>query len=67
MKGDVEFSNNLRTENGADIEGYIKKTESKNKITGDFLFSKSKEEKKPKKNGKPDSSPNKNKEPEVLV
>lgn len=67
VKGDVEFSNNLRTENGADIEGYIKKTESKNKITGDFLFSKSKEEKKPKKNGKPDSSPNKNKEPEVLV
>ena len=54
VKGDVEFSNNLRTENGADIEGYIKKTESKNKITGDFLFSKSKEEKKPKKNGKPD-------------
>ena len=49
VKGDVEFSNNLRTENGADIEGYIKKTESKNKITGDFLFSKSKEEKKPKK------------------
>ena len=67
VKGDVEFSNNLRTENGADIEGYIKKTESKNKITGDFLFSKSKEEKKPKKNGKPNSSPNKNKEPEVLV
>ncbi len=67
VKGDVEFSNNLRTENGADIEGYIKKTESKNKITGDFLFSKSKEEKKPKKNGKPDSTPNKNKEPEVLV
>ena len=62
VKGDVEFSNNLRTENGADIEGYIKKTESKNKITGDFLFSKSKEEKKPKKNGKPDFSPNKNKE-----
>ena len=49
VTGDVEFSNNLRTENGADIEGYIKKTESKNKITGDFLFSKSKE--KPKKNG----------------
>lgn len=67
VKGDVEFSNNLRTENGADIEGYIKKTESKNKITGDFLFSKSKEEKKPKKNGKPDATSNKNKEPEVLV
>ena len=24
VKGDIEFSNNLRTENGADIEGYIK-------------------------------------------
>ena len=67
VKGDVEFSNNLRTENGADIEGYIKKTESKSKITGDFLFSKSKEEKKVKKNGKPDTTPNQNKEPEVLV
>tara|TARA_B100000965_G_scaffold402587_1_gene428858 strand:+ start:2391 stop:2852 length:462 start_codon:yes stop_codon:yes gene_type:complete len=66
VKGDVEFSNNLRTENGADIEGYIKKTESKSKITGDFLFSKGKDEKKLKKNGKPEAV-NKNKEPEVLV
>ena len=45
VKGDIEFSQNLRTENGADIEGYIKKTAAKSKITGDFLFSKSKEEK----------------------
>ena len=65
VKGDIEFSNNLRTENGADIEGYIKKTASKSKITGDFLFSKSKEEKKTKKNGKPE--PVVNKESEALV
>ena len=65
VKGDIEFSQNLRTENGADIEGYIKKTASKSKITGDFLFSKSKEEKKTKKNGKPE--PVVNKESEALV
>ena len=65
VKGDIEFGNNLRTENGADIEGYIKKTASKSKITGDFLFSKSKEEKKVKKNGKPETTVNK--ENEVLV
>ena len=65
VKGDIEFSNNLRTENGADIEGYIKKTASKSKITGDFLFSKSKEEKKNKKNGKPEA--NVNKESEALI
>ena len=62
VKGDIEFSNNLRTENGADIEGYIKKTASKSKITGDFLFSKSKEEKKTKKNGKPEAVVNKDSE-----
>ena len=60
VKGDIEFSNNLRTEDGADIEGYIKKTssakKSDSKISGDFLFSKSKDDKKPKKNGKPSSS-----------
>ena len=65
VKGDIEFSQNLRTENGADIEGYIKKTASKSKITGDFLFSKTKEEKKTKKNGKPEA--NVNKESEALV
>ena len=56
VKGDIEFANNLRTEDGADIEGYIKKSPSAGKkagTTGDFLFSKSKEEKKPKKNNKP--------------
>tara|TARA_B100000700_G_C14925215_1_gene799049 strand:- start:83 stop:562 length:480 start_codon:yes stop_codon:yes gene_type:complete len=56
VKGDIAFSNNLRTEDGADIEGYIKKSPSAGKkagTTGDFLFSKSKEEKKPKKNNKP--------------
>ena len=41
VKGDIEFSNNLRTENGADIDGYIKKTnKSKSTLTGDFLFKK---------------------------
>ena len=41
VKGDIEFGNNLRTENGADIDGYIKKTnKSKATLTGDFLFKK---------------------------
>ena len=41
VKGDIEFGINLRTENGADIDGYIKKTNSsKSKLTGDFLFKK---------------------------
>ena len=41
VKGDIEFGVNLRTENGADIDGYIKKTNSsKSKLTGDFLFKK---------------------------
>ena len=57
VKGDIEFAINLRTEDGADIDGYIKKTEEAGKRlenkTGDYLFSKSKEEKKKKKNGKP--------------
>ena len=49
VKGDIEFGNNLRTENGADIDGYIKKTNStKSKLTDSFIFSKSKEDKKTK-------------------
>ena len=41
VKGDIEFGNNLKTENGADIDGYIKKTNSsKSTLTGDFLFKK---------------------------
>ena len=41
VRGDIEFANNLKTENGADIDGYIKKTNSsKSKLTGDFLFKK---------------------------
>ena len=49
VKGDIEFGNNLKTENGADIDGYIKKTNSsRTKLTTDFLFSKSKDEKKSK-------------------
>ena len=42
VKGDIEFANNLRTEDGADIEGYIKKTntagKSKEKTGGDYIF-----------------------------
>ena len=50
VKGDIEFGNNLKTENGADIDGYIKKTNSsKSKLTGDFLFKK-KEKKEPTEN-----------------
>ena len=52
VKGDIEFANNLKTENGADIDGYIKKTHgSKSKLAPDFLFSKNKEDKKSKENG----------------
>ena len=41
VKGDIEFGTNLKTENGADIDGYIKKTNSsKSKLSGDFLFKK---------------------------
>ncbi len=55
VKGDIEFGNNLKTENGADIDGYIKKTNTvKSKLSADFLFSKSKEDKKPQENGSPD-------------
>ena len=47
VKGDIEFGNNLKTENGADIDGYIKKTNSsKSKLTDSFIFSKTKDEKK---------------------
>jgi cytoskeletal protein CcmA (bactofilin family) len=61
VKGDIEFANNLKTENGADIDGYIKKTHnSKSKLTADFLFSKSsKEEKKSKENGGSETAINK--------
>ena len=66
IKGDIEFSNNLRTEDGADIEGYIKKSSSAGKktdsTTGDFLFSKIKEDKKDRKNGKQASIVNKDSE-----
>ena len=41
VKCDIEFGVNLRTENGADIDGYIKKTSgSKSKLTDSFLFNK---------------------------
>ena len=60
VKGDIEFGNNLRTENGADIDGYIKKTHgSKSKLAPDFLFSKSKDEKRAKENSKPETVVNK--------
>ena len=67
VKGDIEFGNNLKTENGADIDGYIKKTNSvKSKLSADFLFSKSKEEKKVKENGGSETIVNKE-ESEALV
>ena len=68
VKGDIEFANNLRTEDGADIEGYIKKTADARKGEG-FLFSKSKEGKKTvkKNNGKPEKGSNGEDQGEVLV
>ena len=63
VKGDIEFGNNLRTENGADIDGYIKKTHgSKSKLSPDFLFSKTKDEKKSKENGGSETVLNKDSE-----
>ena len=48
VKGDIEFGNNLKTENGADIDGYIKKTnKSKSTLTGDFLFQEKRRKKEP--------------------
>ena len=53
----------LKQKNGADIDGYIKKTHgSKSKLKPDFLFSKSKEEKKPKENGGSETTLNKDSE-----
>ena len=67
VKGDIEFGNNLKTENGADIDGYIKKTlGSKSKLTPDFLFKKPKDDKKAKENGGSDTVVN-NKDSEVLA
>ena len=66
VKGDIEFANNLKTENGADIDGYIKKTNTaKSKLSTDFLFSKSKDEKKSKENGGSETVINK--ESEAIV
>ena len=63
VKGDIEFGNNLRTENGADIDGYIKKTNSvKSKLSADFLFKKSKEDKKTRDNEQPETVVNKDSE-----
>ena len=60
VKGDIDFGNNLKTENGADIDGYIKKSNrAKSKLSTDFLFSKPKEEKKSKENGGSDVVVNK--------
>ena len=71
VKGDIEFSQNLRTEDGADIEGYIKKSsgagKKESRSAGDFLFSKkSSDDKRSKKNGKPSTVVNKDTK-EVLV
>ena len=63
VKGDIEFGNNLKTENGADIDGYIKKSNrAKSKLSADFLFSKSKDDKKTKENGSKDIAVNKESE-----
>ena len=63
VKGDIEFGTNLKTENGADIDGYIKKTNTaKSKLSVDFLFSKSKEDKKSKENEQPETVVNKDSE-----
>ena len=63
IKGDIDFGNNLKTENGADIDGYIKKSNrAKSKLSTDFLFSKPKEEKKSKENGGSDVVVNKDSE-----
>jgi cytoskeletal protein CcmA (bactofilin family) len=63
VKGDIEFGNNLRTENGADIDGYIKKTNSsKSKLADSFIFIKSKEDKKSKDKEQPETVVNKESE-----
>tara|TARA_B100001175_G_C19427196_1_gene599230 strand:+ start:336 stop:797 length:462 start_codon:yes stop_codon:yes gene_type:complete len=63
IKGDIEFGNNLRTDNGADIDGYIKKTNtSKSKLADSFIFSKSKEDKKFKDKEQPETVVNKDTE-----
>ena len=55
VKGDIEFGNNLKTENGADIDGYIKKTStSKSKLTGDFLFKKKDKKDSPETEDRPE-------------
>ena len=39
VKEDIEFGNNLKTENGADMDSYIKKTnKAKSTLTGDFYL-----------------------------
>ena len=68
VKGDIEFGNNLRTDNGADIDGYIKKTNSsKSKLADSFIFSKGKEDKKLKDKDKEQPENVVNKESEALA
>ena len=60
VKGDFKFSNNLRAEDGTDIEGYIKKTAIlKRKLLVIFLFSKIKKKKKKLEKRQPETSVNK--------
>ena len=42
VKGDLLFAENLLTENGADIDGYIKKTNETKSIIGETIFKKKK-------------------------
>ena len=58
VKGDIEFGNNLKTENGADIDGYIKKTNKSKSTYRGLLF---------KKKDKKDSTDNSEERPEWLI
>tara|TARA_B100002051_G_C16502354_1_gene518516 strand:+ start:308 stop:778 length:471 start_codon:yes stop_codon:yes gene_type:complete len=59
VKGDILFSESLKTEEGADITGYIKKTEStsleaaQNEFKLDSIEAKEKEKEKSKKGSRP--------------
>ena len=60
VKGDIEFAKNLRTEDGADIEGYIKKVadagKKEGKLSKNFLFAKDKNVNKNNKDISPNGS-----------
>ena len=47
VKGDIEFGNNLKTENGADIDGYIKRPTNQNQLLLVISYSRKKIRKSP--------------------